>query len=253
MFDKHFEVVLADSEEAKRIHYKIRYQVYCIESGYEDHRAFADGEEKDEWDHQSAHFAVRSKETGEWIAAMRLILPGNHNEQPVFRLCDIDTTVSDKTRYSKTGEISRLCIISPYRRKPLPTRSEMNLHAESSSLPHQRDRCKEPLIVLGLFRAAVQYSREHNIPYWYFLTTPALARILKRMHVNLIKAGGGCQHNGERHPFLVDLRDAVARARRGSAIIAQILGNKVGYIRYSQLLNEAGQASEPLYLQTYAA
>ena len=117
MFDKHFEVVLADTEEGKRLHYKIRYQVYCIESGYEDYRAFADGEEKDEWDKHAVHFLVRSKVSREWIAAMRLILPGNKGGHPVFQLCDIDRSVSGKTQGSATAEISRLCIIDSFRRR----------------------------------------------------------------------------------------------------------------------------------------
>jgi len=257
MFDKHFEVVLADTEEGKRLHYKIRYQVYCIESGYEDYRAFADGEEKDEWDKHAVHFLVRSKASREWIAAMRLILPGNKGGHPVFQLCDIDRSVAGKTQGSTTAEISRLCIIDSFRRR-LPTgRSENNqasLNPRKGASHHQmRDRCKEPLIVLGLFRAAAQYSREHGIPYWYFLTTSALARMLKRMNVHMLKAGASCLHNGERHPFLIDLREAIELARRGSDVIAQMLEHQLAYVRYSQLCNNPHQIEEPLYLQTYAA
>jgi len=257
MFDKHFEAVLADCEEGKRVHYKIRYQVYCIESGYEDYRAFTDGEEKDEWDKHAVHFLVRSKATREWIAAMRLLLPGNKGGHPVFQLCEIDGSITGKTHGYTTGEISRLCIINSFRRKlptGRPTMDQSSLaHQGVSSHPQLRERCKEPLIVLGLFRAAAQYSLEHGIPFWYFLTTSALARMLKRMNVHMIKAGSSCLHNGERHPFLVDLRNAVESARLGSDVIAQMLENQAGYLRYSQLPNNAGQINEHLYLHTHAA
>ena len=257
MFDKHFEVVLADTEEGKRLHYKIRYQVYCIESGYEDYRAFADGEEKDEWDKHAVHFLVRSKATQEWIAAMRLILPVNKGGHPVFQLCNIDRSIVGKTHGSTTAEISRLCIINSFRRKQAPGQPGTDLnsldHQKAAAHSQLRERCKEPLIVLGLFRAAAQYSREHGIPYWYFLTTSALARMLKRMNVHMTKAGSSCIHNGERHPFLVDLQDAIKRARRGSDIIAQMLNSQLGYFRYSQLINDADQANKALYLHTCAA
>ena len=257
MFDKHFEAVLADCEEGKRLHYKIRYQVYCIESGFEDYRAFADGEEKDEWDKHAVHFLVRSKATREWIAAMRLILPGHQGGHPVFQLCDIDRSIADRTQDATTAEISRLCIIDSFRRRLPPGRSEkgqVSLNPQKDAAHQQmRERCKEPLIVLGLFRAAAQYSREHGIPYWYFLTTSALARMLKRMNVHMLKAGASCLHNGERHPFLIDLRNAIELARRGSDVIAQMLEHQVGYVRYSQLGNDTHQIEEPLYLQTYAA
>lgn len=256
MFDKHFEAVLADCEEGKRVHYKIRYQVYCIEAGYEDSRAFAGGEEKDEWDEHSVHFLVRSKHTGQWIAAMRLILPDDKGRHPVFQFCDIDNSIADRTAGSTSGEISRLCIVDSFRRRLPPGRTEaepFHLASSAHSAHAQlRERCKEPLIVLGLFRAAAQYSREHGIPYWYFLTTSALARMLKRMHINMSKVGASCVHNGERHPFLIDLRDAIERARHSSGVIAQMLNNPVAYLPYSQLATAEDQEISS-FLQPYAA
>ena len=63
-----------------------------------------------------------------------------------------------------------------------------------------------------------------------------------------MKVGKSCLHNGERHPFLVDLRDAVERARCGSGVINQMLNNRTGYLRYSELRNLTEQLdSSPLY------
>ena len=73
------------------------------------------------------------------------------------------------------------------------------------------------------------------------------------MNVHMLKAGASCLHNGERHPFLIDLRNAIELARRGSDVIAQMLEHQLGYIRYSELDDNAQQIEEPLYLQNYAA
>lgn len=255
MFDEHFEAVLADCEEGKRVHYKIRYQVYCLEAGYEDYRAFSGGEEKDEWDNHSAHFLVRSKLTKEWVAAMRLILPHGESKHPVFNFCDIDSTIAHSANCDTSGEVSRLCIVNSFRRSlppRLPNNNNNSAHQQKAYLHSQlRERCKEPLIVLGLFRAAAQYSREHGIPYWYFLTTSALARMLKRMHVRMVKAGESCFHNGERHPFLIDLREAVEGARHGSKVIAEMLETKSAYQRYSHLGRD--EDLESMFFQPYAA
>src|SRR3569832_697528 len=75
MNKEHFEVVLADDECSRRIHYQLRYQVFCLDTGYEDPDAFPDGEEKDEWDQNAVHFLVRERETQQWVAAMRLVIP----------------------------------------------------------------------------------------------------------------------------------------------------------------------------------
>ena len=258
MFDEHFEAVLADCEEGKRIHYKIRYQVYCLEAGYEDYRAFSGGEEKDEWDNHSAHFLVRSKLTKEWIAAMRLILPHGESKHPVFNFCDIDRTIADTAHGAMSGEVSRLCILNSFRRSlppKIPNNKNQSAQDQQKSFLHSqlKERCKEPLIVLGLLRAAAQFSCEHGIPYWYFLTTSALARMIKRMHVHMVKAGESCFHNGERHPFLIDMREAVEGARNGSKVIAQMLDTKTAYLRYSQLGCDQTQNLESMLLQSHAA
>jgi len=244
MFDQHFEAILADNDEAKRIHYNIRYQVYCLEAGYEDPNAFADGEEKDQWDEHAAHFLVRSKATGQWIAAMRLILPVGSRSHPVFQFCDIDPCISHLSETVMTGEVSRLCVLGTYRRRLAPAmRSAIITTHGQDTAPHGqlRERCKEPLIALGLFRAAAQYSREQGIPYWYFLTTSALARALRRMNVQMAIAGTSCLHNGERHPFWINVQTAIEGARHGSALVAQMLEARFGYRRYSEFCTSSRQ------------
>ena len=48
MFDERYEVFLADNETARQIHHKVRYQVYCLEEGFEDQNDFDDNQERDE-------------------------------------------------------------------------------------------------------------------------------------------------------------------------------------------------------------
>ena len=71
-----FESVLCDTEEARSVHYQLRYQVYCRETGFEDPNEFRDGMEKDRHDHHSAHFVVRDPLNHQWMAAMRLVMAG---------------------------------------------------------------------------------------------------------------------------------------------------------------------------------
>jgi N-acyl amino acid synthase of PEP-CTERM/exosortase system len=75
MFDERYEVVVACTHVTRRIHHQIRYQVYCVEQGYEDPAQYPDQEEHDAWDEHAVHFLVRERSSGEWIGAMRLIRP----------------------------------------------------------------------------------------------------------------------------------------------------------------------------------
>ena len=55
--------------------YKLRFQVYCNETGFEDPAACPDGLEKDEFDEQSIHYLIRHRTTDRYAATTRLILP----------------------------------------------------------------------------------------------------------------------------------------------------------------------------------
>ena len=59
MFDDYFEVYLANNEEAKRVHYNTKYQVYCEEMGFENKANFSENCERDYWDNHSVHFIVK--------------------------------------------------------------------------------------------------------------------------------------------------------------------------------------------------
>jgi N-acyl amino acid synthase of PEP-CTERM/exosortase system len=78
MFDNNFEVFLADTPESKAIHYSIRYQVYCEEMGFENKDNFPLEQEFDEYDSQSTHFIVRTRLTGHWVGAIRMVFNTDH-------------------------------------------------------------------------------------------------------------------------------------------------------------------------------
>ena len=59
MFDKDFELFLADTDEGIALNQRVRYRVFCLEKGCEDATEFPDGRERDPWDDVSIHFAVR--------------------------------------------------------------------------------------------------------------------------------------------------------------------------------------------------
>src|SRR3569623_78315 len=113
MNKEHFEVVLADDECSRRIHYQLRYQVFCLDTGYEDPDAFPDGEEKDEWDQNAVQFLVRERETQQWVAALRLVVLQDKT-LPIVTRAHITPDVAVAS--GETLEFSRLCMVGHYRR-----------------------------------------------------------------------------------------------------------------------------------------
>ena len=213
MSDTIFEVFLADTPESKNIHYHIRYKVYCEERGFENKDSFPNAMEKDEWDKDSIHFIARNKNTHEWIAAIRLI-PHHNRQFPINKHC-LFVPPSDILTHEAL-EVSRLCIIKAFRReKQHELDSEHMIQSGGKQKVLQKTLKKEHKIkyalTLLLLQAAGEYSLEHHIKYWYFLTTDALARMLKRERIMLQPAGKACEHRGIRYPYIVILKKYKAK------------------------------------------
>ena len=214
MTRNNFEVVLADDKWGRHIHYQLRYQVFCLETGYEDPAQFPDGEEKDEWDDDAAHFIVKERGSGQWVAAMRLILPSAQN-LPIEKRVPIETSLRRDQKHS--AEISRLCMVGHYRRRlqgramPCddPSSDEKRKSGAVQSEIMRQRRTAE--ILQALLKAAVAVSCEKAVAYWYMLTTRGLAKVAGSvLPLDMREAGPSCFHRGERYPFLVDV-DQVMR------------------------------------------
>ncbi|MDX9740807.1 MAG: PEP-CTERM/exosortase system-associated acyltransferase [Gammaproteobacteria bacterium] len=246
MFDSRFETVLADTPAAREIHHRIRFLVYCLEMGYENASAHPDGLERDAWDDHSAHFLVRRRDNGEWIAAMRLVLPGSYPLLPIQSVCKLDRAVCGGVPQDRIAEVSRLCIVEQYRRRPRERELPYELVGDDAGrrwqeLPVDEEkrvtqRRHGPEIMLGLLLAAAEYSREFDLAHWFFLTTPALCRMIEQYGVPLQPAGAPCQHRGERHPYFVDLTSAWGALWKSDPRMTGWLGRRPPLKRYSEIV-----------------
>lgn len=232
MVNKNFEVILANDPWSRHIHYQLRYQVFCLETGYEDPAQFPDGEEKDEWDDDATHFLVKERSSGQWVAAMRLVLP-SAQILPIEKRVSIESSLRRDQRHC--AEISRLCMVGHYRRRlqgrVMPCVDQLSdnpLKGGVQSELVKQQRTAEILQVL--LKAAVAVSCERAIGYWYMLTTRALAKIASYvLPMDMQLAGPPCSHRGERYPFLVD----VGQVMRG--LMAELSHGIPAYRLHSEL------------------
>jgi N-acyl amino acid synthase of PEP-CTERM/exosortase system len=248
MFDKHFETFLADSDAGREIHYRLRYQVYCIETGYEDPEGFRDEKERDRFDENSVHFIVRRKATGDWIAAVRLVV-GPLCNLPLNELAQIELAkISEMTdgnanRVTRLcAEVSRLCVVSDFRRR-IHERKTVYQLAEGPIMRQPeiflRDRRQAPWIMLGLLRAAREYSLRQGIFYWFFLVTGSLVRLLQSQGVDLSIVGQQCNHRGIRRPHLGDIRTGFDSLQIKSPAVHGMFFRRPSYRLFSELEEES--------------
>ena len=216
MFDENFEVFWANTLESKELHYSIRYQVYCEEMGFENKDDFPLEQEFDEYDNHSTHFIVRTRLTGQWVGAIRMIFK-NDQLLPLEKHCTLNTIINNDDAFNRSVEISRLCLIKDIRRRitdsdhPLGLLTEGNeIRKGDNVIPFLGRRHIERSIIWGLFGAAAVHSKKRNIQKWYFLVPHALARIYSKSGCNMKIIGDPCNHNGERIPFEMTVDDILS-------------------------------------------
>jgi N-acyl amino acid synthase of PEP-CTERM/exosortase system len=236
MFDSTYEVILADTEAARAIHRKIRYQVYCLERRFEDPAAFPQGEEQDAWDVHAAPFIVRERTSGKWVAAMRLVLP-DAAQFPVETLRCL-TPEPIRLRRRQLAEISRICII----RSPAPYEINRHLGRNFGSVA----RNGEPEVLLGMLRTIFVYGLECGFEHNYLLVTDAFARLLRRIGVVLHPVGIPTDYRGLRTPYRVELRECAASVSAKSAVIRHMVARKALAYRPFSALADAREAMAAL-------
>ena len=247
MYSQYFEVFLADNAEGKDVHYRVRYQVYCMETGYEDPGVHPDKKESDLYDKDSVHFIVRARATGDWIGAMRLVVRPLH-KLPISEFATIDNELLLKhsgarsmADFNRCAEVSRLCVVSQYRRR-----------AHERHVPHQipwnpdddadrsaiEERRKAPWLMLALLHAARNYSAEVEIPYWFFLTPHSLARIIKSLGMKLEQTGPGCEHRGTRYPYVASMPGNFDQLQLKYPDLAETLSKEPHFRLFSELARD---------------
>lgn len=215
MFDSRYQAILADTVESRTIHYHLRYQVYCLEKGFEPKERFDDGLEIDAFDHHSVHFLIRHKASGEWVGAARLVI-GKLDKLPIARIAQLALQARD-IEGKRLAELSRLSILKSFRRGG-------------------RHHCvSEPEVLLGLIRAAKEYSELAKIDSWLFLCRRSIMRIVGNLGMHMDVIGEPCQYRGIRFPYLAELATAFDGIAKRSPAVHAMFSRKNTLIPYSSL------------------
>jgi len=235
MFDETFRVCFADTPFGVALHQRIRYQVFCLDKGFEDPCAFSAAQETDAWDDQSAHFIVQNKHSEQWVAATRLVVPRKGHPLPVDSLGALDRHLLDDPKMA-LGEISRFCIIG--------NRSRVEINSQLQPEPNSLEawgigaigKKQQFEVTLGMMRAAGIYALKRDINFCVMLITDAFARMLRTLGVPLEPVGPVTDHRGLRTAYVVDLRASVmSMAKKSSTVRDFFRRAKHAYVRISSV------------------
>ena len=210
-FHQFFEMVPVISDELKKEVYKLRYQVYCIETGFENSEQHPDNLEFDEFDQQSVHYLIRHRKSGDYAATTRLILPDANNPGKLFPLelhCEIDNLKAIQPINRKhLGEVSRFCVSKTFKRR------KNEAHTLAAIGPNWQDyftlteRRTFPHISLALIACVIKASYENDINYLYATMERSLLHFLSALGIYFIKIGPTGDYHGQRCPAIIKIAD----------------------------------------------
>ncbi|MFT5722631.1 MAG: N-acyl amino acid synthase of PEP-CTERM/exosortase system [Motiliproteus sp.] len=210
-FQQYFRVIPALTPELQQEAYRLRYDVYCRELGWEQTN---DNEiETDLYDAQSDHCLLQNVKTNEYVGCIRLIRlkPGAPAEPlPFHQACKEilnpgEPCAEQQQRYA-FAEVSRLAIHDKYRRRPSDKGRLGNItQADYGSIQQPRF----PYIPIGLYMGLLEMARINGIETLYILAKPSLAKHLCKLGGELCPVGTAIEHRGKRIPYKMDVNRVI--------------------------------------------
>ena len=208
---KNIRFVEVDSESLKQEIFKLRYDVYVSEFGFEKEEDHPSGLEEDIYDPYSIEIAAIERVdafTERVIGTIRLVLHSDFGF-PIENAASVQF-IGPKPPLENIAEISRLTVSKDYRR-----RERDGLHGVESYIKvyeggrlffNERGRDDhlrlQPYIVLGLYKKMYQVSKRLGITHWYLITEKKLWYTLKRFNFIFHQIGKPVHYHGKRIPYL---------------------------------------------------
>jgi N-acyl-L-homoserine lactone synthetase len=197
---RELSIEVANSEQQVLEAQRLRYRVYCEERGYEPGE---NGIEQDEYDPNSRHVLIRSRETGEVYGTVRVVssmADAGGLGFPMQRVCEDYVLAPLPTE--ATGEISRFAL----------TRDRTGISAEAAALMR-----------LYLIQGIVQISGELGLTHWCAVMERTLLRLLRSTSIYFVPVGPAIEYHGIRQPAVWTLEDGFERMRRENPLVWSFL------------------------------
>lgn len=211
-YKQFFYVTPADNEELRNLAYRVRYQVFCKEFEFWD---CPDQLDIDEYDKQSRHCLLMHKPSGIAAGCVRLIMPGSNGSTLLLPFQRYWGNALDKRKFdistidsSSFGEISRLAVLSTFRRRKSDERKPISFPDQQRLVDSGRDNF--PLISVSLSLGMAAMLINSNLDYGFAMMEPRLTRMLRRIGIMFKQIGNVVDCYGRRGPFLISREDVLS-------------------------------------------
>lgn len=207
LFNRYLSVVPANSRSLVDQAFRLRFQVYCVERGFENAADYPDGRERDCDDDRSLHSLLIDRATGSAIGTVRLILPSGGDELPVFGVLGTRERSATVLPKETTAEVSRFAVAKSFRRQ---IEHGWHLHSGCTGIAGRARADVVQLLTYGLVRAVITMTACSGITHIVGMMEPALLRLLARLGIVFHPLGKMVNHHGVRQPGWAAMVDVLA-------------------------------------------
>lgn len=208
-FNQFFQIKFADTKLLREEAFKIRYGVYCDELGWEPENALQ--METDDCDDYAYHCLLEHKRTGVYAGCVRLVIPPVQLPDlalPFEKNClhSARKEILDSTKLTRGsfGEISRLAVLTSFRRRKREKKAPFIINAVNSGTIYTEEEHRHfPNIAMGLYIAAVALADICNHVGSFVMMEPKLNRRLKRFGLPFEQIGDEIDYHGMRAMFFL--------------------------------------------------
>ncbi len=224
-----FRFVRADTDDLREKTYRLRYQVYVEEFGFEKSEDHPGGRETDDYEAYSIHFAALDHED-DVVGTIRLILQSDEGF-PMEHAVAIRFP-GEKPPPEKIAEISRLAVSQVYRRRredgqygveSYLKKSEGGVIPDKGPVPDDYKKRKTPVIVMGLYQAMYHESKRLGLTHWYMITEEKVSNTFKRFGFLFYPIGEPVEYHGLRTPYLGVISDMENKVMRENPFLMKLV------------------------------
>ena len=208
-YHEFFAITIANTDELREEVFRLRYDVYCRELGWENPSNYPDELERDAYDPVSQHCLLLHKRSGLYAGTVRMVLTHDTDVKPPLPLIDhcgdrlFDGPLHpNKLPIGSYGEISRLALRSEFRRRA-SEHANPEGHGENLFEWTQTERRRFPHIALGLYLGASAVGLADGASGVYAMMEPRLARHLRFAGIRFEQVGDPIEFRGKRAPYYI--------------------------------------------------